>query len=299
MPFDALATVAPAELPSALVSASTTSGRPLLVAGGQPRPAVVLLDFVAQSVTALPVSLLDEAAAVVAAMTTEPDADRQTAINRMVADLVYAGVWEKLSVLYVFAAHDNQAALLNWIDPAGTVALEVNSPTFTTDRGYTGDGVSAYIDTQQVWSTLAGTSQNDVHVGGYFRWTGSTNGGLGTAGSANVGVSRSAGNMLSRLNNATVVTADAVPGSAGTHLALSRSLAASFDRYIDGAAVSAGVQTSSAPPASNLCGLRANTAYATSVCSIRALHAGVALTAAEIFALRNALQTYMATIGAS
>lgn len=41
--FDAPAVVAPAELPAAFVEAELAS-RPVLAAGGQPRPVVVLVD---------------------------------------------------------------------------------------------------------------------------------------------------------------------------------------------------------------------------------------------------------------
>jgi hypothetical protein len=54
MGFAAPATVAPAMLPAALSGASTTTGRPLLVAGAQPLAAVVLLDLVAKGASATP-----------------------------------------------------------------------------------------------------------------------------------------------------------------------------------------------------------------------------------------------------
>jgi hypothetical protein len=38
---------------------------------------------------------------------------RNAVIDTFIKALVSGGVWDKLDVLYVFAAHDSQAALLN------------------------------------------------------------------------------------------------------------------------------------------------------------------------------------------
>lgn len=58
MGFDAFGATAYAELPAALVAASTTTGRPMLVPGLQPRAVVVLLDITARGVSVLALALI-------------------------------------------------------------------------------------------------------------------------------------------------------------------------------------------------------------------------------------------------
>ncbi|UXA19562.1 hypothetical protein [Mycobacterium sp. SMC-4] len=84
-------------------------------------------------------------------MDVRPNFDRRHAINRLIKDLKDYNLWSRLDGLYVFAAHTAQAGLLNWRrDAANMTAL--NSPTFTEDRGFTGDGVSSSL-----WNTSAAT----------------------------------------------------------------------------------------------------------------------------------------------
>ena len=78
---------------------------------------------------------------------TAPSATQQTLQNTLVTDLKTAGVWDKLDVFYVFATDgDSDYATLNWKAPSSHQATKVNSPTFTADSGFTGDGISSYLD---------------------------------------------------------------------------------------------------------------------------------------------------------
>lgn len=87
------------------------------------------------------------AGALVAAMTTPPTVAREAAITTLVSNLQASGVWSRLDLLYVTAAADSQAALLNWISPGNFTATPLAGPTFTADRGYTGNGTSQAIKT--------------------------------------------------------------------------------------------------------------------------------------------------------
>jgi hypothetical protein len=80
-----------------------------------------------------------------AAFTTPPTPARQTLIQNAVASLMTAGVWDKLDRLYMFAAADSQAALINWKQPGTGDATLVNAPAFVADRGFTG-GSTKYIN---------------------------------------------------------------------------------------------------------------------------------------------------------
>lgn len=77
---------------------------------------------------------------------TLPSAGQQTLQNQLVVDLKAAGVWSKLDSLRVYATNgDANYALIDWIRLLTMTA--VNSPTFTANQGYQGDGISAYINT--------------------------------------------------------------------------------------------------------------------------------------------------------
>lgn len=79
-------------------------------------------------------------------MSVQPSQVRKRHINRLIVQLKAAGVWSKLDALYLIAAHDAQAARLNWVQDAFNLTA-VNAPTFTADRGYAGDGSTSYLDT--------------------------------------------------------------------------------------------------------------------------------------------------------
>jgi hypothetical protein len=85
-----------------------------------------------------------ETAALFARMTVRPDNTRRHAIDTLVSSLKTNGLWSKLDGLYLFAAHTSQAGLLNWCRTEANFTA-INSPVFTADVGFTGDGVGASL----------------------------------------------------------------------------------------------------------------------------------------------------------
>ncbi len=133
--------VAPALIESALATSMTLTGA--ASQGGSPY---------------LPQSL-----AIFAAFTTPPSAARMALINTCVGSLITAGVWAKLDALYMFAAADSQAALINWKNPGTYNATLVNSPAFVADQGFTGASTK-YIDSgfNPTTATSPNYTQNSV-----------------------------------------------------------------------------------------------------------------------------------------
>jgi hypothetical protein len=77
---------------------------------------------------------------------TRPSAGQQTLQNQLVVDLKAGGIWSKLDTFAVFATDGNSDfALIDWIRLSQYTA--VNSPTFTTNVGFSGNGTSAYVNT--------------------------------------------------------------------------------------------------------------------------------------------------------
>ena len=93
---------------------------------------------------------------------TLPSAGQQTLQNQLVVDLKAGGIWSKLDTFAVFATDgDSDFALIDWIRLTDYTAI--NSPTFTTNQGFTGNGSSSYIDIN--FQPINGTNyaQNSAH----------------------------------------------------------------------------------------------------------------------------------------
>jgi hypothetical protein len=84
---------------------------------------------------------------------TLPSISQQIRQNKLLLDLKNAGIWSKLDTFAVFAtdAEDSAGsgtsnfALIDWKKLSQYTA--VNSPTFTINEGFQGNGASAYITT--------------------------------------------------------------------------------------------------------------------------------------------------------
>lgn len=108
--------------------------------------------------------------ALLAAMAVQPDATRAELIDDTIIALKAAGIWDELDRLWVMAAHTEQAALLNWLNPAAGNLIAVNAPTFTVDQGHAGNGTTSYLNTQFKPSTDGvNYTLNDASFGLYSR----------------------------------------------------------------------------------------------------------------------------------
>jgi hypothetical protein len=77
---------------------------------------------------------------------TPPSAPQQIIQNQLVIDLKAGGIWSKLDTFANFATDgSSDFALIDW--KRLSLYTAVNSPTFTINEGFTGDGTSSYIDT--------------------------------------------------------------------------------------------------------------------------------------------------------
>jgi hypothetical protein len=86
---------------------------------------------------------------------TAPSAAQQTLQNTLVTDLKTAGVWSKLDALYIMANDgSSDFGRLNWASPSAFELTNINSPTFTSNQGFTGDASqSVAIDTGIIMDT--------------------------------------------------------------------------------------------------------------------------------------------------
>jgi hypothetical protein len=110
-----------------------------------------------------------DAVTLIAAMTTAPDAARQQLISDHIIALKAAGIWSLLDIYYILAAHHEQASRLNWKSPGDFTLTANGTITFTTDRGWQGDG-TGYLDTGWIPSVNGvNYTLNDASLGVYSR----------------------------------------------------------------------------------------------------------------------------------
>jgi hypothetical protein len=113
----------------------------------------------------------DETAALVARMTAvseTPDAARITVIDTAIAaDKTAIGFTTQYDALWLLASHGNDSALLNIIKDAHNLTL-VNTPDFTIDRHYVGNGTDEALNCNYNPSTQAVKYLQDACSFGFY-----------------------------------------------------------------------------------------------------------------------------------
>jgi hypothetical protein len=236
-----------------------------------------------------------DAAAYAAAMTAAPAAARVALVDAFVRALKDSGVWSRLDLLYLLAAHHEQAARLNLLAPGANIATAVNSPGFLVDRGFAGDGATSYLSTG-LNPSLGGT-RFSLHDATLFVWSLSD---LGSSG-ADIGsgtmtrlVGRSAGLLAARAN-ANGTTSVAAANSLGLY-GWTRNGAAGHDLFRAGSVVASPAGTSTGISNDAIRIGAAATAFSPRRLAIAG--AGGGLDAGRIAALAAACGSYLEAVGA-
>ncbi|MPT47041.1 MAG: hypothetical protein E2598_01310 [Sphingobium sp.] len=240
-----------------------------------------------------------EAEALVARFSVQPDTIRKALIDSFVGSLKAADIWDRLDLLYVPAAHDEQAARQNWVGGTFPLVDGGGTPQFFADRGFFVDGADDYLDTGYRPSTGVKFTRNDASYGYFAR-----NSGIQANGTANfstlsgnsVGLSpRSSSNVsAARLNSSAAVNGG--PSTDGYGFwAVSRSDAANIDLYKNGALLVSAAAASTAPAAQYLTlGRGAGSNYSQNQLGI--VFAGASLTAAQMTAFYSAVSAYLSAV---
>lgn len=246
-------------------------------------------------------SLSAEAQAVIAAMTTPPDSARATLIDNLILGLKSDGIWSKLDSIQIYAAADSQAARVDWVLPS-RVATLTNSPTFTTDRGFTTNGTSNYVDTLYNPSTGTNFLQNTCFFGVWSRTTGSitTSGSGWFDGTRGITINpRNISALGYRMTSATATTTTtpAITDGVGW-FSTNRDTSTTTQAYRNGSAVTGGTIGTSGAIANHTLWMGAITAASFQAREWAAMAAGGHLTSTEHANLYTRIQTYMTAVGA-
>jgi len=106
------------------------------------------------------------------AFPTAPNKVDKRKYNNLIAGIYGLGIGQMLDCLYITAVHAADSSLLNWINPGTHDLTVVNlaAEQFTIDRGWTGNGVNGYLNTNYNPNTDGiNYALNDASIGVYSR----------------------------------------------------------------------------------------------------------------------------------
>jgi len=243
------------------------------------------------------VSLDADALAFIARITTPPTDLRKSQINSVFVALKAAGVLTKLDALYVFAAADAQASLLNWASTSFN-ATNVSATSFTADVGYTGDGVADYIDTNYNLSTSGGQLVRDS--ASIFAWsnTAAVNDthimGNNTAAAVNMQVRPRGTGDLCQINVSSASTLSKANADGLGLFAGNRTSSTAVESFRNGSSLGTGSVTSAALESTTMCFLRRSATFSTH--QVLCGGFGTVLTTQNHADLYTALHTYLQAV---
>ena len=227
-----------------------------------------------------------------AAMTTAPDATREGHINTLIAGLKADGIWAKLDLFYMLAAHAEQPATLNWMDPANHIATFA-SGGFTVDEGQYGanSGGTLKFRPAWTWGDRVNIAQGDAHAGqfhGFFPAPGSTRICMSLGGKvARIDSDGDVANGMWRRFNASNGTI--MSPESDRHF-VDNELGGVNGGYLDGVLNCSSTQTLETFVDTDA--IQACRNY-----TLRCFHLGAGLTATEIANLNTRIRTYLTGIG--
>lgn len=236
-----------------------------------------------------------------AAMSVQPDATRRELLNDLIVGLKADSLWSLLDLLYLVAAHDAQAGRLNARIPGSYALATANSPTFTTDRGYAGDGTSSYLDTGFADNTgSVNWTQNSAAWGVYLNQQSGTSAAVGVSGSTSSRIipRTSTNNMTVRIHGAT----EPIPPTVADGLGMSsgsRTSATSIAWYKNGAQTATNTSSASSAAVAGNVQLFRSSAGVFGAGRAAAMFLGAGLSDAQQAAIYSRIVTYLTAIGAN
>jgi hypothetical protein len=221
---------------------------------------------------------------------TLPSAGQRTKQNRLFIDLKRTEIWDKLDTFGVYATDgDSNFALIDW--KRLTTFTAVNSPTFTTNQGFTGNGSSAWINLNYNGSTQGVNYKPDsAHQMVWQRSLGTIN----AQATSNTGSIRSKIQRGSSQNNG-INSGNSASGNVASlagFIMYSRNSSTAWNQYnnANSVATSSQVRNQNGGPAANL---RDNSIFGDCQTSIQSLGADLSSLASTYYTILN---TYLTSL---
>jgi len=184
-------------------------------------------------------------------LTTPPSSARKQIINNLVLTLKANSNWALLDRLWLLASESQQASTISLVNPSSTAITEVNSPTWTLDQGYTGNGSTSYLDSNFNKSSQGvNYTLNVASFGVYCRTNiAAPTDEMGTFDGTNGAqlLTRSTASIVARINTSAGLIVDAIPDSLGL-TAISRVDASNIMSYKNGSLINTTAGAASAIP---------------------------------------------------
>jgi hypothetical protein len=239
-----------------------------------------------------------EAATYVRAMSSPPSYARREVIDRFFTAIKASPGLSAFDAIWLLAAHNEQAALLNAVNP-GTYNLTASGTyTFTPNQGFTGNGTDGFLDTGTAHNAFTKFTQDNAHAGAWALTAGTAGRSLmGTTNTTlrlDIKTNAGATERATRMNATGSNTSN--DGVTTGHVVGVKVDATNGLNYRDGTGEAGGVITSATLQAENVVLLRTGTTYADQ--QIFAAHIGSLLTAAQVTAVYDALNAYKTAVGA-
>ena len=240
-----------------------------------------------------------EATAYFAAMSTQPSNARKTLINNLIVGLVGDGVWSKLDWLCLMAAHAEQAGRLNAVNPAKSLTA-YNSPTFTVDLGFTGNGTTAYLDIgEEPGASGNKFTQNAAHIS---VWKNSTNTGVcreigGSSVNLQIRPNWGGADGTISINTTTALPSPALTSVTKGSIILSRTDGNNANYFVNGTGKTGSSSNIANAMPTALYLLRTANAYSPS--RLACMTSGGSLSDTDVGNLYSRLNTYLTAIGAN
>ena len=250
---------------------------------------------------------LPETQALIARFTTPPTTERSALINALIGSLLTTGVWAKFDAFYVMAQYDAQAAQQNWLADQYNLT-PISSPVFTTDRGYTGNGTTSYMQCGVNLDGLTQYQRDSAHLMEWVRTLPTNPGGASTEVGVYTGTDRARlrsttgaggiGNSAARVNQAS--TSDSAGTvTRGTGMILASRTGSSLITTYRNDDQSSTSSVASAALTSGALGLMRGVDGTYSNAEISVASFGAGLTTTDKSNLYAALNTYLAAVGAA
>jgi hypothetical protein len=226
---------------------------------------------------------------------------RLKVVDDLIAGLKSDGVWAKLDRLWLHAGENQASGLTDLV--ATSLATTVNSPAFTTDRGFQGDASTQYINTG--FDPTVGTNtylQNSAHFSAWAVTARSAGSGglMGNDGSnTNAYFTYSGdGNIYGRINESGGTPAQGVPGTSTGLIMVNRSGASASQIYLNGSLFSSPNSASAARTAAAFAILAIDSTGTNKTnCQCAMSSAGGSLSSTDVTNFYNRLRTYMTAVG--
>lgn len=225
---------------------------------------------------------------------------RKRVYNDLITSLKTDGIWPILDWFCILGGHASQPSLLNIKNPEKSLVIQ-GAPTFTADRGFTGDGAAAWLDFGEAFGKAGNQFSLDSHsFGCYVNQQSGTAGLMHSFGTASAGSitlpGHSAGNETFRACDAGADVNRVGAGRTG-HRYASRTAAGVKRGFYNGVRTFDGTTASTALPGANGAVLRSVTNWSND--RVAACWSGGGMTDTQANALHTALLTALTAIGAN